>query len=653
MRLWILLGALFLALAAHAMPQTDQSRREPDGRITENVPEVPTDLLERLGRYKSTRYAIPRGWVASGKGLFITTVFANTVQVHWVEMPGGARQQLTFYDEPVRDIVANPKRDGFVFGKDSGGSELFQLYWYDLDTRETRLLTDGKSRNEAPVWSHDGTKLAYSSTSRNGKDTDVWILDMPSGIVKPAIVAGGMWFAGDFSPDGSQLSAHQYVSANETHPVIVDLSSGNVTYLDRQGQKNSFGVPLFTRDAAGVYYTSDESGEFTELLYCDLADKKARSLSAGIPWDVDAYAVSEDGTKVAFLSNEDGYSMLHLIDGATHARLPAPELPKGVIGHIEFSPDGRQLAFAYNSTISPTDTYVADLATGRVARWTKSEVGGLDTTKFIAPTLVHYPTFDKINGKQRSIPAWYYRPHGKGPFPVVISIHGGPAAQQLPSFAPGWEFLLDQLHIAVIAPNVRGSSGYGKTYLTLDDGYKRENAVRDMGALLEWVAKQPELDAKRVGVWGGSYGGYMVLASLARYGNQLRAGIELAGVSNFVTSLEQTAEYRRDMLRAEYGDERDPKMRAFLEKISPTSYAERITEPLFVSAGANDPRVPLVESERIVKAVRGNRTDVWYLEQKDEGHGPGKKSNLDYFFAATIMFWQKYLLDSDQAKAKH
>jgi dipeptidyl aminopeptidase/acylaminoacyl peptidase len=634
---------LFASFSTAAMPdQVDAV-----DRMTENVPNVPADLLERLRRYQSVRGAAPHGWVSDGTGLFVTTTFGNTAQVHWVKTPGGERQQLTFYDESVTDVVGNPTRNGFVFGKDAGGSEMFQLYWFDLNSREVKLLTDGKSRNENPVWSHDGAKLAYSSTSRNGKDIDVWILDLDSGEAKIAISAGGTWYASDFSPDGAHLLARQYVSPTESHPVSFNIRTNQLMPLEAADRKNSFGELRFSHDNNGVYFTSDESGEFTELRYRDFSNNETISISGNIPWDVSAFDVSQDGSLVAFLTNEDGYSVLHMVDGATHKPVSSPDLPKGVMRDIKFSPDSKQVEFALNSATSSTDAYTVVLGTGQVTRWTESEVGGLDTTKFITPTLVHYPTFDKTYGKTRSIPAWYYCPSGTGPFAVVISLHGGPASQITPNFAPGWQFLLNELHVALIAPNVRGSSGYGKTYLTLDDGYKREDSVKDVGALLEWIAKEPKLDAKRVGVWGGSYGGYLVLAAMARYGNHLRAGAELAGVSNFITSLEHTAGYRQDMLRAEYGDERDPKMRAFLEQISPTTYAAKITKPLFVSAGANDPRVPLEESERIVEAVRRNGTDVWFLEQKNAGHGPGNKSDFDYFFAATMLFWQKYLLDQE------
>ncbi|MEP7044544.1 MAG: S9 family peptidase [Dokdonella sp.] len=623
-------------------------RQEVGNRISENVPDIPTALSERLQRYSNTRGAALNGWLANGEGVLMTTRFANTTQVHWVKTPGGARQQLTFYDEPIAVVVPNPRRNGFVFGKDLGGSEFWQLYWFDLATRATTLLTDGTSRNENPVWSHDGSKLAYSSTARNGTDTDVWVLDSGNGEKKAVVTSGGNWSASDFSPDGRQLLVQKFVSINEVYPGLVDLASGKLTLFPIDGGKAAFGAFRFAPDGSGVYFTSDEGGEFVTLRWHDFASKKIVPLSAAIPWDVEDFTLSADGRRIAFVSNEDGFGVLHVLDSATRKELALPALPQGVIAGFEFSPDGQRIAFALNSATSPSDIYALDLAPQSIARWTESEVGGLDATTFAAPSLVRFASFDKDRGKARTIPALYYRPAAdksrNGKFPVVIQIHGGPESQARPVFSADIQFLVDQLGIAVLMPNVRGSSGYGKSYLKLDDGYRREDSVKDIGALLDWIGQQPELDAGRVAVYGGSYGGYMALASMTHYNARLRAGIDVVGISNFVTFLGNTESYRRDLRRAEYGDERDGKMKAFLQKISPTTGAGNITIPLFVAAGANDPRVPAAEGQQIANAVRSNGGEVWFLEYNDEGHGFRKKTNIDYFRAAAMRFWQQHLL---------
>jgi dipeptidyl aminopeptidase/acylaminoacyl peptidase len=326
------------------------------------------------------------------------------------------------------------------------------------------------------------------------------------------------------------------------------------------------------------------------------------------------------------------------------AELPLPELPVGQIFGLDFSPDGKRLGMTLISSQSPGDAYSIDLASGGLTRWTFSEAGGLDTSRFASPEVVEFPTFDQVGGESRMIPAFYYRPPGEGPFPVVVNIHGGPEGQARPFFNPITQYYVLEMGIAVLFPNVRGSSGYGKSYLLLDNAEKREDSVRDIGALLDWIETRPELDSDRIAVVGGSYGGYMVLASMVHFDDRLRAGIDLVGISNFVTFLENTSDYRRDLRRVEYGDERDPEMRAFLESISPTNHAAKINKPLFVVQGLNDPRVPASESEQMVDVIRDHGGTVWYLMAKDEGHGFDKKANRDYFSHAAVLFLEQYLI---------
>ncbi|MBN8742474.1 MAG: S9 family peptidase [Xanthomonadaceae bacterium] len=644
------LAGLVLVLAASgAAVAADAPQRITVGqRVSEGLPEsVPADLAERLQRYQNTRRAVLADWSADGRSILIGTRFGNTQQVHRVRVPGGAREQLTFYDEPISEVVVNPQRDGFVFGKDTGGSEFWQLYWFDGTTGDVRLLTDGKSRNDGSVFSADGRLLAYSSTQRNGKDTDVWLRDLDTGEARPLVTKGGKgsWQALDFAADGKQLLVVEGISANESHPYIIDVAGGEPRPLLPAGREPAaIGNLHFSADASRVYFTSDSGSEFQQLRVLEIASGKVTTLSASIPWDIETVALSRDGRHLAFVANEDGVSALHLLDLADGKPLPLPSVPAGVIDALHFSPDGTRLGFTLASATSPADVYSMEIGTGTVTRWTESEIGGLNSSTFVSPELVRFPTFDKVGGKPRTIPAFYYRPKGDGPFPSVVLIHGGPESQSRPVFNPDIQFLASQLGVAVLVPNVRGSTGYGKTYVKLDNGFKREDSVRDIGALLDWIGTRSELDAGRVGVIGGSYGGYMVLAVMTHYSERLRAGVEIVGISNFNTFLANTEDYRRDLRRAEYGDERDPKMRAFFDKISPLNNAERIQRPLFVAQGANDPRVPATEAEQIVERVRHNGGTVWYLLQKDEGHGFQKKANRDFYTASTMQFWQKYLI---------
>jgi dipeptidyl aminopeptidase/acylaminoacyl peptidase len=652
------------ALALACLPAFAQSeppapqnviREEVGNRISENIPAIPGELLEQLNRYQNTRGASLAGWTRDGC-LLISTRFAETAQAHRVCQPLGMREQLTFYPEPLGGITAAPATsplDGFVFGKDKGGDEFSQLFWFDLKSRSTTLLTDGKrTQNGGALLSRDGARMAYSSTARNGTDTDIWVRDVATGAAKPLVTEGGSWSAQDFSPDGKRLLVTKYVSAAESYPGVVDVESGKLELFPVDGGKAAFGGFAFAPDGRGVYFVSDEPlqgkpQEFQTLRYHDPASGRLDVLTRAIPWDVDGFTVAEDGRHLAYVTNEDGISKLHVLALPAHTEVKLPALPIGVIGGFSFSPDGQRLALTLNSATSPSDVYVVDLASAKLSRWTQSEVGGLDASRFVAPTLVRYPTFDKVNGKTRTIPAFYYRPaniRAGAKVPVVINIHGGPESQSLPTFSPTAQYLANELGVAVLVPNVRGSSGYGKTYLALDNADKREDSVKDIGALLDWIARQPELDASRVAVQGGSYGGYMVLASLMHYSDRIRAGVDIVGISDFSTFLTNTESYRRDLRRAEYGDERTPQMQKVFAEISPARHPQRIKSRLFVAQGKNDPRVPYTEAEQIVKAVRGNGQPVWYLLFNDEGHGFKKKANNDYYGAATILFWQQHLL---------
>ncbi|MGH8031759.1 MAG: S9 family peptidase [Luteimonas sp.] len=652
-----LLSGLALGLALPAAAQAPAVKREEAGnRITENIPAIPTALVERLNRYQNTRSAGSAGWTRDGC-LLITTRFAETSQAHRVCQPLGMREQITFYDEPISQITVIPGdsgHDGFVFGRDVGGNEFTQLYRYDLKTREATLLSDGKrSKNDNVLLSRDGRQLAYGSTARNGTDTDIWVREIAGNQARAVVTDGGSWAAMDFSPDGKQLLVMKRISVNEAYPGMVDLDTGKLTMFPVDGGKAAFGGFQFAPDGRSVYFVSDEpfdghDSEFQRLRHHDPdSGKPPQLLTADIPWDIDGVKIAGDGKHLAFVVNEDGIDRLHVRSLPDHRPIRLPELPVGLIGGLHFSPDGRQLALTLSTATSPSDVHVLDLNAAELVRWTQSEVGGLDTTRFVAPTLVRFPTFDQADGKPRTIPAFYYKPAtpaANGKYPVLISIHGGPEAQARPNFNSNLHYLANELGIAVLVPNVRGSSGYGKTYLTLDNAEKREDSVKDIGALLDWIAQQPELDAKRVGVTGGSYGGYMVLASLMHYGDRIRAGVDVVGISDFGTFLNNTESYRRERRRVEYGDERLPAMQAVFDRISPLKNASTIRSPLFVAQGRNDPRVPYTEAEQIVKAVRSNGQPVWFLMYADEGHGFRKKANNDYFNAAAILFWQRHLI---------
>lgn len=644
-RAWWWVSVVVLLVCSASAGAAEVERIERGNLVIEGIPEIPEAVSQRLDQYRNTRSASLSGWLADGSGIIISTRFGDTSQLHLVTEPGGARRQLTFFDEPVGGASVNPEHRTLLFARDVGGSEFYQLFHFDLGSGRYRMLTDGTSRNMGGSWSNAGDQFAYTTTRRNGRDMDIHLMSTAEpGVSRPLIEKGGAWGAGEWSPDDGRLIVLRYVSANESYPYLVDVESGAMTPMFAEGKRVSYGGAVWAKNGQGVYYTSDEDSEFQKLRYWDLSDGSSEILRDDIEWDVGGLELSPDGALLAFVVNADGIDRLHLMDLETMRDRELPDLPQGVIYGLEFSPDGTRLGLVFNTPTSPGDVYSLELEEQKLVRWTFSEVGGLNPDTFVDAELIRYPTFDEVDGAPRTIPAFLYRPRGEGPFPVLIDIHGGPEGQERPVFSSWTQYLVNELGVAVIAPNVRGSSGYGKSYLELDNGFKREDSVKDIGALLDWIAGRSQLDSERVGVYGGSYGGYMVLASMVHYNDRLRAGIDVVGISSFVTFLENTQEYRRDLRRVEYGDERDPEMRKFLEAIAPLARVDAISKPLFVIQGLNDPRVPVGESEQIVQAVRANGGDVWYLLAADEGHGFRKKANRDYQMEAQALFLRELLL---------
>jgi dipeptidyl aminopeptidase/acylaminoacyl peptidase len=634
-----------LLLTAIAFPQTDEIAPN-ENLVVEGIPKIPAALAAGVERYTNFRGANLQSWNPTAREMLITTRFADTAQVHSVRMPGGARNQLTFYPDRVAEALYSPtKDDSFVFLKDIGGGEFFQLYRYDLPTGDVTLLTDGKSRNTSPVWSHSGDKIVYGSTRRDGNDVDLYVVEAanPKTDHLLAQLEGGGWQALDWSPDGKKIIAVEGISAEETYLWIVDAASGEKTLLTPKGGavKVAYNSARFSKDGRGIYATTDKDSEFQRLAYIDLASKQYNFLTSDIHWNIDEFDLSQDGTKIAFVANEDGFGVLHLLNTKSGKEEHVPNLPKGVISGVNWHKNSHDLGFNLASARSSSDVYSLDTQTGKVERWTFSETGGLNTETFPEADLIHWKSWDG-----RSISGFLYRPPSKftGKRPVIINIHGGPEGQFRPSFPGRWDYFMNELGIAMIAPNVRGSTGYGKTFLSLDNGFLRAGSYQDINSLLDWIQTQPDLDSSRVLVTGGSYGGFMTLAVATNYNDRICCSVDVVGPSNLVTFLEHTSGYRKDLRRVEYGDERDPKMHEFLESIAPFNKAKNITKPLFVIAGKNDPRVPASESEQMVSIVRQDGTPVWFLMAKDEGHGFAKKQNLDFQFYATVMFVKQYLL---------
>ncbi|KAF0129469.1 MAG: tolB [Bacteroidetes bacterium] len=629
---------------------TGQTKKEIGNLVIENIPDIPHELRERLNQYQNTRGAAVSGWSPNGNAMLMFTRFGETSQIHLINMPGGARKQLTFFKEPVDGgyFCPNPVYNGFMFTKDIGGNEFSQLYWFDLSKGKYEMISDGgRTQNSNVLWSDNGTMFIYTSTRRNLKDYDLYLGNMNDiKNVKSILEKEGRWNPLDWSRDGEKVIVTNYISANKSVFYILDLSNGSLEQINPSAKEDiSYGNSAWTSDAKGIYYISDEGGEFMTLKYYDVATKKSTNLTKEINWDIYDFIINKERNTIVFSVNENGAYKLYRMELATNEYEAISGLPAGLVYPDKFHPNGTMFSLQINSPKSPSDIYSFDLLTNKLTQWTYSEIGGLDNSKFVMPTLIEYETFDKVNGKTRKIPAFYYKPTNvNDKIPVVIEIHGGPEAQSLPYFSPFRSFLVNELGIAVIEPNVRGSSGFGKSYLKLDNGYNREESVQDIGKLLDWIASQPELDSSKIAVSGASYGGYMVLASLTHFNDRIRCGVDVVGISNFVTFLQNTEDYRKDLRRVEYGDERDPQMKEYLTKISPANNVGKITKPLLIVQGQNDPRVPASESEQMKNKMQEKGNDVWYLLAKDEGHGFRKKENWTFEQLATILFLQKYLL---------
>ena len=641
------LVVVFALFAVSGRPAAAQEPAIAPGEnlIVDGVPPIPASRADTAGRYSSYRGVTLADWHPSRREMLIATRFGDTPQLHLVKMPGGERQQLTFFADAVGNGTFHPNGgDYIVFSKDVGGGEWFQLYRYDVATSDVTLLTDGKSRNLRGPWSSRGDQIAYMSTRRTGKDTDLWVMDPadPKSDHLLTQLTGGGWQPQDWSPDDKKILLTEELSINESYLWLVDTTTGVKTeFTPREAKEKIFyGDAQFSKDGKGVYVTTDRDSEFQRLLYLDLATKQPKYLTSKIPWDVQTFDLTQDGKRLVFVTDEEGVSVLRVMDTATEKEVSLPKLPAGVIGALRWHKNGRELAFSLNNARSPGDCYSIDVTTGKVERWTASETA-VKTDAFPEAELVHWKSFD---GKM--ISGFLYKPAAKftGKRPVLVVIHGGPEGQSQPTFLGRANYYLNEMGIALIVPNVRGSTGYGKSFTLLDNGFKRDDTYKDINALFDWVATRPDLDADRIAITGGSYGGHMTLAVSTFYSDRIRCSVDIVGMSNLVTFLEHTEAYRRDLRRVEYGDERDPKMREYLERIAPMNNIEKIKKPMFVIAGKNDPRVPVSESQQIADALKKQGTPVWLLIAKDEGHGYRKKSNQDFQFYATVEFLQEHLL---------
>jgi len=636
---WALLAGMGMGAAGPAM--AEEFAPKPAALVADQVPDIPVAIVEDTLPYMEYRTASFVDWDPATKAMVVSTRFGDTRQLHHVAKPLGTREQLTFANEPVRSASFSPDGTSLLFQKDAGGNEVNQIF--ALENGRPKMLTDGESRNSLGPWSNNGKWLAFGSNKRTGLYNDIYLMnpDKPDEARMLVTSTGGGWFPIDFSPDNQKLLVFNYVSITDNQLYLVDTDSGEAQKLTNSDAPVAYGGLKFAPNGQ-LWASSDDGSDVKRLGILDTQTAEFEVIVDEKIWDITDFDISKDGRWIAFEVNQAGRSVLKFYDTRKGGVRAVKSLPAGVIGGIDFAPWG-ELGITLNSNQTGTDAYSVNPNTLAVTRWTKSETGGLDPASNVAPELVEIASFD---GEKMS--GYLYRPDSskhRGKRPLIINIHGGPEGQATPRFLGRNNYLVNELGIAIFYPNVRGSSGFGKRFVALDNGpWKRENSVLDIGAFLEKLRGDKLINKKRIAVTGGSYGGYMTLAAMLKYGKKFKAGLEVVGISNFVTFLENTQPYRRDLRRVEYGDERKPDQRAKLQEISPLNRASEIQIPLMVVTGANDPRVPASEADQVVKAVRAGNRQAWHLLAKNEGHGFRKKANADYQFWASLLFWREYLI---------
>jgi dipeptidyl aminopeptidase/acylaminoacyl peptidase len=641
----ILIPVLFSFLAFYAQEKKNLVIPN-ENLITENIAEIPKELANQVKKYAESRGASLAEIHPTKNEIIIGTRFGSTAQFHRVSQPMGARTQITFFDEPVSGASYEPVKGEFlIYSKDIGGNEFGQLYKLDLKTLQSTLLTDGgRSQNGGVTWRKDGKGFYYSSTKRNGGDRDIYYLDPNNPKSDKLIlqVKGGGWGISDISNDGKKLLIGEYVSANESHIWLLETESGKLSEVtDRKSTGIIQSGASFSDKNDEIWFVTDKDNEFERLATLSLTTKKVTFHTSKITWNVENYNLSEDKKSIVFITNEAGLNKMYLMNAVDKTYSAVKNIPIGLIGGANFTKDKQALFFTQSTAQSASDVYKLILKTGAIQRWTESELGEMQTSDMSVPKFIEWKSFDNLK-----ISGFYYPAAAKfsGKRPVLINIHGGPEGQSMASFLGSNNYYTNEMGVAIIFPNVRGSSGFGKTFIAKDNGFLREDSVKDIGALLDWIAQQPELDKDRIMIMGGSYGGYMTLATAFHYADKIKCSVDIVGISNFNTFLKNTEEYRRDLRRVEYGDERIPEMAAFFEKMAPLNNIDKIKKPLFIIQGTNDPRVPVTEATQMRDKLKANGNVVWYLEAKDEGHGFRKKANVDFQRLAVIRFMQEYLI---------
>lgn len=634
-----------LAVIAVAAQNVGMASR--DDLIADSIPKVPASVATAALKYQNSFSDSFLGWGLKRTEMFVVRKRPEAWFVGAVESPGSMPRFLAFVPGNCYGTSLHPQGKSLIFRvDDTSGAELTQLYHYDIETRTSALLTDGVSRNLYPIWSNSGEWLIYSSSRRTGKDLDIYTVK-PSDPKITRIVAqlnGEDWAVFDWSPDDRKVIISDYRSINESYLWVLDVETGEKVMITppKKGEKIFNGsCAQFSSDGKGIYHITDRESEFRRLAYLDIETGRYTYLSNDIRWDIEEFVLSPDRRSLAFLANEEGISRLHVLDTTTNKEYQMPDLPIGVISELRWDSTGKYLGFALSAAATPGDVYGLDVKARKLQRWTSSYTGDVRTEAIPEPELIKWPSFDG-----RSISGFLYKPQTpNGRHPVLINIHGGPDSQDRPGFRGEDNYFTCELGIALIYPNIRGSAGYGKNYLKLDNGVRRGDSYKDIGALLDWIKSQPALDSERVMVRGESSGGNAALAIASNYGERIRGAISISGPTSLLTLMQTLDRWQQERAREEYGDARYARMRHYLESIAPLTNIKRIKTPLFIIHGKLDTRVPVSEAEQLINAARRQGVRVWSLLLKNEGHGFADPQSKHVVFTSQILFVQQHLLE--------
>jgi dipeptidyl aminopeptidase/acylaminoacyl peptidase len=642
-------AAILVLLPSLAVGQ-EKMIATPPAVTVEGIPPIPQSIADGLAAYAQFRQAQMQAWNPAKRQMLVTTNLGPVPQIHFVDGPGRDRRQLTWYAAGVSHAFVGASFDPadgntFVFEHDPGGSELRSLYRFDMTTGAITLVAESKTRYPH-VWSRQGKWLAFDSSERNGRDRDLYVMQ-PSDPKTRRLLAQveGPFNPNDWSPDGNWLLANEITSNSEKYIWLFDVKTGQKRALTpRDGEKAIWSDARFSIDGKKVYAISDKGGGEPRIWRCDVAACTWTPVTAeGVVVDSGGFEISPDGSILAFAGDKGSHTDLQLLDLTTMKPRPLPALTKGFISQLRWRPGSRELAFTLASVKSQGDVYSVDTSLGTVTRWTTSE-STFNSDVLPAPDVVEWKSFDG-----QMISGILYRPAVKftGPRPVLVQFHGGPEARDRARWLGRSNYFLNEMGIAILCPNVRGSTGFGRKFALMDDGGRRGDAVKDVGAMLDWIAARPELDKNRVVLSGGSYGGWLALQAGIVYNDRIRGIIEGAGQTNLVTYLEKTDAARQENRRLEFGDERDPEMRAYLTSISPVTRASDLKKPTFIIHPGKDIRVPVDQARELLKALKANNAPVWYAEFADSNHEnfTGSSANNDWMLASWIMFMKTFVLN--------